>query len=71
MQIAVNFQNDTIAQKVMWMLDRFKDDGVEVIPLDDSDEMIVQHFKEGLDELKEIHKGNIQTQSAREFLHGL
>ena len=71
MQIAVNFQNDTIAQKVIWLLDRFKDDGVEVIPLDDSDEMIVQHFKEGLDELKEIHKGNIQTQSAREFLHAL
>lgn len=71
MQIAVNFQNDTIAQKVMWMLDCFKDDGVEVIPLDDSDEMIVRHFQEGLDELKEIQKGNIQAQSAREFLHAL
>ena len=71
MQIAVNFQNDTIAQKVMWMLDRFKDDGVEVITLDDSDELIVQHFQEGIDELKEIQKGNIQTQSAHEFLHAL
>ncbi len=71
MQIAVNFQNDTIAQKVIWMLDRFKDDGVEVITLDDSDEMIVKNFREGLDELKEIHKGNIQTRAAHEFLHAL
>ena len=30
MQIAVNFQNDKIAKKVLWLLEHFKDDGVEV-----------------------------------------
>lgn len=71
MQIAVNFQNDAVAQKVIWMLDRFKDDGVEVITLDDSDEMIIQHFQEGLNELREIQKGSMKPRSVHEFLNEL
>jgi len=40
MQIAVNFQNETIAQKVLWMLEHFQNDGVEVIKLDNTDDDI-------------------------------
>ncbi len=36
MQITINFQNDTVAQKVLWMLERFKNDGVEIIKIDDT-----------------------------------
>ena len=36
MQIAINFQDETIAQKVLWMLEHFKNDGVEVIKLANS-----------------------------------
>jgi len=45
MQIAVNFQNETIAQKVLWLLEHFKNDGVEVVKLDDSDEEIIDNFR--------------------------
>lgn len=38
MQIAVNFQNETIAEKVLWILEHFQNDGVEVIKLDSSSE---------------------------------
>ena len=40
MQVAVNFQNETIAQKVLWMLEHFKNDGVEVIKIDNTDNEI-------------------------------
>ena len=45
MQIAVNFQNDTIAQKVLWMLEHFKNDGVEVIKLANTDDEVINNFK--------------------------
>jgi len=40
MLIAINFQNETIAQKVLWMLEHFKNDGVEVIKLNSEDDEI-------------------------------
>jgi len=33
MQVAINFQNETIAQKVLWMLEHFKNDGLKEIKL--------------------------------------
>ncbi len=68
MQIAVNFQNETIAQKVLWLLEHFKNDGVEVVKLDDSDEEIIDNFREGLSELKAIEKGTLNSKPIQEFL---
>jgi len=51
MQVAVNFENETIAQKVLWMLEHFKDDGVEVVRLDNTDDEIINNFKDGLNEI--------------------
>ena len=41
MQIAINFQNETIAQKILWMLEHFKNDGLEVIKVDSDDNRII------------------------------
>jgi len=71
MQVAVNFQNETIAQKVLWMLEHFKNDGVEVIKLDDTDEEIINNFKDGLNELKLIEQGKIISRPVQEFLNEL
>ena len=71
MQVAVNFQNDTIAQKVLWMLEHFKNDGVEIILFDDDDDDVIKNFKEGLDEIEMIEKGKITSRSAQEFLNEL
>jgi len=54
MQIAVNFQNETIAQKVLWMLEHFQNDGVEVIKLDNTDDEIINNFKNGLNEIYNV-----------------
>ena len=69
MQIAINFQNETIAQKVLWMLEHFKNDGLEVIKVDSDDNRIINNFKEGLKEIKQIEEGKISSRPVQEFLN--
>jgi len=71
MQVAVNFENETIAQKVLWLLSHFKEDGVEVISLDDTDDEIINNFKEGLEEIKLINQGKLTSRPVQEFLNEL
>ena len=71
MQVAVNFQNETIAQKVLWMLEHFKNDGVEVIKLDNTDDEIINSFKDGLEEIKLVKQGELNSRPVQEFLDEL
>jgi len=71
MQVAVNFQNETIAQKVLWMLEHFKNDGVEVIKLDNTDDEVVNNFKDGLNEIHLINQGELNSRPVQEFLNEL
>ena len=71
MQIAVNFQNETIAQRVLWMLEHFKNDGVEVIKLDTNDENIIDNFKTGLQDIKLIKQGKLTSRPVQDFLNEL
>jgi len=71
MQIAVNFQNEIIAQKVLWMLEHFQDDGVEVIKLDNTDNEIVNNFKNGLNEINLIKQGKVTSRPVQNFLNEL
>jgi len=71
MQIAVNFQNETIAQKVLWMLEHFQNDGVEVIKLDNTDDEIINNFKNGLSEINLIKQGKIASRPVQDFLNEL
>jgi len=71
MQIAVNFQNETIAQKVLWILEHFKSDGVEVIKLDNSDDEIVNNLKNGLNEINLIKQGKLTSRPIQDFLNEL
>ena len=71
MQIAVNFQNETIAQKVLWILEHFQNDGVEVIKLDSTDDDIINNFKEGLEEISLLKQGKLASRPVQEFLNEL
>jgi hypothetical protein len=71
MQIAVNFQNETIAQKVLWMLEHFQNDGVEVIKLDNTDDEIINNFKNGLSEINLIKQGKVASRPVQDFLNEL
>ena len=71
MQVAVNFENETIAQKVLWMLEHFKDDGVEVVRLDNTDDEIINNFKDGLNEIELISQGKLTSRPVQDFLNEL
>jgi len=71
MQISINFKDESIAQKVLWLLERFKDDGVEIIKIDDSDSEIIDNFQEGLKELDLIKMGKIKPKEVEDFLNEL
>ena len=71
MQIAVNFQNETIAQKVLWMLEHFQNDGVEVIKLDNTDDEIINNFKDGLNEINLIKQEKVTSKQVQDFLNEL
>jgi len=71
MQVTINFENEDIAQKILWILNKFKNDGVEIIQTDDSDSLILKNFKEGLKELKLAKEGKIEAKDAQEFLNEL
>ena len=71
MQIAVNFENETIAQKVLWILEHFKNDGVEVVELDTVHSEVVENFKTGLNEIDLIDKGKLNSRPIQEFLNEL
>ncbi len=38
MHLAIKIQNKTVAQKILWMLERFKEDGVEVVEIEGGEE---------------------------------
>ncbi len=71
MQVRINFENEIIAQKVLWILEHFKNDGVEIIKLDDNPNEIINNFKEGIKELNLIKQGKLNSRPVQEFLNEL
>ncbi|MBN2965295.1 hypothetical protein JWV37_10920 [Sulfurospirillum sp. T05] len=37
--LTINIQNETLAKKVLWMLDHFKNDGLEIISKEDIEDL--------------------------------
>ena len=69
MQLAINIQNESIADKVLWMLSHFKNDGVEVLELDSTYEKeVLSSFSEGLKEIKAIENGSLKSRPAKELI---
>jgi len=72
MQLSVNIENDTIAQKVLWMLEHFKSDGVQVVKLNNKNEAtVLSGFKDGLSELKSVQDGSLQSRPMQDLLDEL
>ena len=72
MQLAINIQNDSIADKVLWMLSHFKNDGVEILELNsDYETEVLNNFKEGLQEIKAIEDGSVKSRPVSELLDEL
>jgi hypothetical protein len=46
--ITININNDKLADKVTWLLEHFKDDGLEIVSREDVDDL--KHLKATRDE---------------------
>ena len=72
MQLNINIPNENIATKVLWLLEHFKSDGVEVKKLSDVNERsILDGFSKSVKELKSIKKGNIISRPVEDLLNEL
>ncbi len=71
MQIAINFKNDEIAKKVLWILEHFQKDGVEIIEIENTETEILNNFQEGLREVKLIKNQQLKSRAVEEFLNEL
>ena len=71
MNINVKIPDSNLAEKILWMLQHFKSDGVEIERLDADDIDVETSIKTSLIELQQIKKGDIKPQLARDFLNEL
>ena len=67
MEISLNIKNENIAEKVIWMLEHFKNE-IEIKIINDR---ILNDFKEGLKEIQQIKNGNDTSRDIEEFLNEL
>ena len=67
MEISLNIKNENIAEKVIWMLEHFKNE-IEIKIINDR---ILNDFKEGLKEIQQIKNGNDTSRNIEEFLNEL
>jgi hypothetical protein len=71
MQIAINFPNEEIAKKVLWLLEHFKQDGVEIIEIENNDSEILTNFQQGLREVNLIENKQLKSKAIEDFLSEL
>lgn len=70
-RLNVEIQDSSIAEKILWMLQHFKNDGVLIERLDFDDIDVKSSIKTALIELQQVKNGTIKPQSARDFLNEL
>ena len=72
MQLNINIPNENIATKVLWLLEHFKSDGVEVKKLSIANERtILDNFTKNIKEFKSVQKGNTPSRPIEDLLDEL
>ena len=70
-RLNVEIKDSSIAERILWMLQHFKNDGVLIERLDYDDIDVKASIKTSLIELQKVKNGTIKPQSARDFLSEL
>ena len=71
MTLNIKIPDNNLAEKILWMLQHFKSDGVVIERLDTDEIDIKESIKTSVKELQQIKKGDIKPQLARDFLNEL
>ena len=70
-RLNIEIQDGSIAEKIFWMLQHFKNDGVSIERIDSDDIDVLASLRTSLEELKQVKQGNVEPQRARDFLNEL
>jgi len=64
--ITLEIQNDSVVDKILWMLSHFKNDGVTI-----KDDSIEKSIQQSVNEINDIKQGKLKSRDAEEFLNEL
>ncbi len=74
MQITINISNEQLFDKILWFLNSFKNQGLEIVEskhIDSSKNEILQNLKTSVEEIKLIKEGRLEAVNARDLLDEL
>ena len=74
MQLTINISNEQLFDKIVWLLNSFKNQGLEIIEskyIDSSKNEILQNLKTSVQEMHLIKEGKLEAVNARDLLDGL
>ena len=74
MQLTINISNEQLFDKIVWLLNSFKNQGLEIIEskyIDSSKNEILQNLKTSVKEMHLIKEGKLEAVNARDLLDGL
>ncbi|MFA7083031.1 MAG: hypothetical protein WC141_00710 [Arcobacteraceae bacterium] len=70
-RLNIEIKDSSIADKILWMLQHFKNDGVSVKKIDSDSIDVMDSIKSSLIELQQVKNGTTKPQLARDFLNEL
>ena len=74
MQLTINISNEQLFDKILWFLNSFKNQGLEIVEskhIDSSKNEILQNLKTSVEEIKLIKEGKLEAVNARDLLDEL
>ena len=74
MQLTINISNEQLFDKILWFLNSFKNQGLEIVEskhIDSSKNEILQNLKTSVEEMKLIKEGKLEAVNARDLLNEL
>ena len=74
MQLTINITNEQLFDKILWFLNSFKNQGLEIVEsnhVDLSKNQILQNLETSVEEMQLIKEGKIEALNARDLLDAL
>ena len=74
MPLTINISNEQLFDKILWFLNSFKNQGLEIVEsrhIDSSKNEILQNLKTSVEEMRLIKEGRLDAVNARDLLDEL
>ena len=69
--LTLEIQDKTIADKILWMLQHFKNDGLVIRQEDESTDDLKESIQQSVHEINMIHNGTLKAKPVEDLLNAL